>query len=176
MARKDSSSTREVAILFICTGNICRSPLAATLFNRLVVNSNLAQNNPPAISATSAGIHAVRNAPADPYICTLAAAADADLSDHRARQFDTSDFNFFHHLIALDLYHYDFLTATKPSNAPTSISLLLDHVDHIKEREIPDPYGRSRRVFEQSARLIEEGVRGLLRTLERTYPSIFRGR
>ena len=156
----DRGASQERTILFVCTGNICRSPLAAGIFNQLIggVSSG-------SIKAYSAGIHAVVDAPADPIVCEIAAAANIDLLGHRARQIDVRDFIEFEHVIALDLYHYDFLIATQPKAATATISLLLNHAKHVRTKEVPDPYGQPRRVFEKSARLIEEGIRGLLSML-----------
>ncbi|MGR8949781.1 MAG: low molecular weight protein-tyrosine-phosphatase [Gammaproteobacteria bacterium] len=160
-----------VGVLFVCTGNICRSPLAAGLFNRYAKEQGLKR-----YWCDSAGIQAVVDAPAEPTVCTIAKAADADVSAHRARQILPEDFSRFHYLIALDLGHYDFLCATKPSIAKSTIALLLSFTKHRKGAEVPDPYGQSRKVFEKSAKLIDEGVRGLLRELQQVPAPIARDR
>ncbi len=158
--QNDRDADQEITVLFVCTGNICRSPLAAGLFNQLA-----GSGASTSFKADSAGIHAVVDAPADPIVCEIAAAGNIDLSGHRARQINVHDFNEFDHVIALDLYHHDFLTATQPKPSKATISLLLNHAKHVRAKEVPDPYGQPRRVFEKSARLIEEGIRGLLSRL-----------
>lgn len=148
-----------LSILFVCTGNICRSPLAAGLFRQAA-----AAELPP-IRVESAGIQALVGAHADPQVRAIAANYSINLDQHRGRQLQAHDFVSFDHLIALDLGHLDYMTAIRPANARAEISLLLSFGDPANVLEVPDPYGRSKHHFQRAATLIEKGVGGLLASL-----------
>lgn len=140
-------------ILFVCTGNICRSPLAAGLLQSGLREAGHAQ----AHCVESAGIHAVVDAPPTPNAQKVAASYGVDISAHRARAFDALDFQRFEFIYALDSGHLDFLRHIKPRDYGGELSLLPSG-SGMRKLEIADPYGRSRRAYERSARLIAIGV------------------
>ena len=150
------------SVLFVCTGNICRSPFAAGLF------SKLQQHAGTQIHSDSAGIHAMLDAPAAPLSVEVAAQYQVDLNAHRARQLAQSDYQAFSHLIALDFGHFDFLRATLPAGCKPEVALLMSYVD-AGTLEVPDPYMKKRRAFEQAAELIKRGVGGLLEDIRVQY-------
>lgn len=140
-------------ILFVCTGNICRSPMAAGL-----LRAGLREAGQGALhTVESAGIHAVDNAPPTPNALRVAASYGIDISTHRARTFEVPDFQRFDWIFALDSGHLDFLREVRPRDCTGELSLL-PSARHDRKLEIADPYGRSRRAYERSARLIAEGV------------------
>ena len=125
----------------------------------------LEQSAKPTIDCDSAGIYALVDAPAEATMSQMADNLGFSLLGHRARQIEASDYRRFDYLIALDLGHYDYLCATKPSHLTPTISPLLSYAPDAGTLEVPDPYRKSRRVFERCAKLIDKGVRGLLREL-----------
>ena len=107
-------------------------------------------------------------APAAPFSVAVAAEFEVDLSGHRARQLAQSDYQEFSHLIALDLGHFDYLRATSPAAENPEVALLMSYTD-AGTLEVPDPYMKKRRAFEQAAVLIERGVGGLLEDIRAQY-------
>ena len=140
-------------ILFVCTGNICRSPMAAGLLRAGLLEAGLSA----ACTVESAGIHAVVGAPATARASKVAASYRADISAHAARTFETRDFQRFELIIAMDSGHLDFLRQVRPASYTGEVTLL-SAAQGERKLEIADPYGRSSRAYERAARLIAEGV------------------
>ena len=140
-------------ILFVCTGNICRSPMAAGMLRAGLVEAGLSTT----CTVESAGINAVVGAPATARAIKVAASYQADISAHEARAFQTSDFQHFELIIAMDSGHLDFLRNVRPRSYTGEVTLL-SAAQGERKLEIADPYGRSGRAYERSARLIAEGV------------------
>jgi protein-tyrosine phosphatase len=148
-------------IIFVCTGNICRSPIAEGLFRARLVEAGMDQS----AVIDSAGMHAMVDQPPEPYAIELAQEYGADISTLQARQFELDDFKKFDHFIAMDYGHLDYLQATHPVESTMRISLLLDEAGGFKKAEVPDPYRRDRDAYEFSARLINIGVGRLIEAL-----------
>jgi len=148
------------AIVFVCTGNLCRSPIAEGL-----LRARLAESGREDVVVDSAGIHARDGAPPEPFAIEAAAKYGADIANLKARQTGPDDFERFDHLIAMDLGHLDFLNATRPTGSSADVRLLLDDVGEFKNLEVPDPYQQDLDAFEYSARLIDVGVGHLLERL-----------
>jgi protein-tyrosine phosphatase len=144
-------------VLFVCTGNLCRSPIAEGL-----LRTRLAESGRTNVRVDSAGIHARAGAPPERFAVAAAATLGADIAHQRARQFEAGDFARYGHVIAMDLGHLDFLTATRPSDSTAIIRLLLDDVGEFKKLEVPDPYQQDREAFDFTARLIDVGVNHLI--------------
>ncbi len=140
-------------ILFVCTGNICRSPLAAGMLRAGLMEAGLSQ----VCMVESAGIHAVVGAAATARAIKVARSYGADISSHEARAFETSDFQRFELIIAMDSGHLDFLRHVRPASYTGEVTLLAAAQSE-RKLEIADPYGRSMLAYERSARLIAEGV------------------
>ena len=147
-----------IRVLFVCTGNICRSPLAEGLFTSRIAEIGRAAD----VDVDSAGIHAMVGEPPQPFSIELAQELGADISHLKARQFELDDFEKFDHLIAMDLGHLDFLNATRPDDNTADIRLLLDDAGDFKRLEVPDPFRRDRSDYEFSSRLIKIGIENLI--------------
>ena len=153
----ESNRTRN--ILFVCMGNICRSPTAEGVFRRLVQEQGLEQQ----IEIDSAGTHSyhIGKAP-DSRAQHAASKRDIDLSDLRARQFRAEDFADFDYVLAMDQANYYDMLALHEGQPPNNFSLFLDYAKHYPEQEVPDPYYGGDQGFEHVLNLIEDASRGLL--------------
>lgn len=125
----------EPRLLFVCLGNICRSPLAEAAFRHATAARGLD------IAADSAGTgdwH-VGSAP-DRRAQAEARRHGIDISGYRARQVEARDFHRFTHILALDSANLEDLRNIAPPDATATLSLLLDHVDGRAVQSVADPY------------------------------------
>jgi protein-tyrosine phosphatase len=135
---------RPPSLLFVCLGNICRSPLAEAAFRDAAARAGLE------IMADSAGTGEwhVGHAP-DPRSQAVAAAHGIDISGYKARRVRGEDFRAFDHILALDPQNLRDLHAIAPPGTTARLSLLLDHVPGRAGQPVRDPYYGSERDFEQ---------------------------
>ena len=146
-------------VLFICMGNICRSPTAEAVFRKLAAESPLAGK----IEIDSAGtIGAHTGAKPDPRAIELAAGRGYSLGRIRARQIAESDFERFDHVIAMDLQNMRRLKDICPPEQAHKVELLMAFSHDAGTLEVPDPYYGSTGDFEHALTLIERGCHGLL--------------
>lgn len=148
-------------VLFVCTGNLCRSPLARAMCEEAALRAGFADR----IRVDSAGTHAREGDPCPALLREIAAGEGLDLAGHRARRLQESDFFEQDVLVALDLGHLDHLNFMRPPTATAQHRLLLSGVDEAGTIEVPDPYGRSARAYAHAAALIRMGVLNLLGSL-----------
>ena len=125
-----------VRVLFVCMGNICRSPTAHALFRAAVTAAGLDDE----ITTDSAGTHAhhIGNPP-DARATATALARDVDMTDLRARQVCEADFEQFDYVVAMDRDNLTLLEASCPPAMLDRLSLMLDWVKGWGD-EVPDPY------------------------------------
>jgi protein-tyrosine phosphatase len=148
-----------VRVLFVCLGNICRSPTAEA------VCTTLATREWPhlALSADSAGTASYHvGKPPDPRSIAVARQRGYDLASLRARTVSAADFGTFDMLLAMDLQNLTALQQRCPDSATDKLRLLLPFAPHLQLKEVPDPYYGTESDFVQVLDLIEAGVRGLL--------------
>lgn len=123
------------SILFVCLGNICRSPLAEAAFRDAADRAGLA------VTADSAGTGDWHiGSPPDRRAVAEAARYGIDIAGYRGRQVRAEDFHAFDHILALDLQNLADLQAIAPPGATARLSLLLDHVDGMAGQAVADPY------------------------------------
>ncbi len=146
------------AFLFVCLGNICRSPLAEAAFKAEAARIGL---DAEVDSAGIGGWHA--GEPPDPRARAVAKRHGMDISLYRARKVTQADFRRFSHVVALDHEVLAALKAMRPANAVAKISLLLDHVEGRKDEEVADPYYGDEAGFETAWADIADGVKALAR-------------
>jgi len=148
-----------VKVLFVCMGNICRSPTAEGVFRHMVKQINAEDE----IHIDSAGTHAYHvGNPPDARAQEAALKRNIDLSSQRARRVSTDDFAEFDYVIAMDKSNKDDLLAICPPEYQNRIHLFLDFAE-CDEREVPDPYYGQGRGFEIVLNLVEDAAGGLLK-------------
>lgn len=148
-----------IKILFVCTGNICRSPTAEGIFRRLAEDAGLAGR----FVIDSAGTHDYHaGAAPDPRTCRTAARRGVDLSAQRARKVTPADFDRFDYVIALDRGHKRFLAERFAGGAAAEIRLLMEFAPASGHLDVPDPYDGGDADFERVYDLIEAAARNLL--------------
>ncbi|TCO71269.1 low molecular weight protein-tyrosine-phosphatase [Rhodovulum euryhalinum] len=146
-------------ILFVCLGNICRSPTAHGVFERMAAEAGLAVE---VDSAGTGGWH-VGNPP-DPRTIRAAAIRGYDLGGLRARQVHRRDFSEFDLILAMDRANLAELRRLQPEGNETPLRLFLDYADSPRD-EVPDPYYDGG--FDLVLDLVEDAARGLIRELSR---------
>lgn len=157
---------RPVRILFVCTGNICRSPTAEGVFRALVAREGLDHE----IEADSAGTHGYHiGEPPDPRTVAAAAARDINISSQRARKITRADFGIFNYVLAMDEGHLSILRRMAPAGADARLGLFLDFAPGLEGCGVPDPYYGEIEDFERVAELVELGAAGLLAHIRVTF-------
>ena len=152
----------QTAVLFVCTGNICRSPTAEGVFRALV-----ARDWPTArVLVDSAGTHDYQIGQF-PNADAVAAAKRRgyDLPRRRARQIALDDFRRFEWILAMDQRNLDALADLRPANFRGHLGLLLDFAPELGVCNVPDPYYGAARDFNDALRLIEGGTARLLEVI-----------
>lgn len=154
----------KVAVLFVCMGNICRSPTAEAVFRHKVREAGLED----LVEVDSAGTHAYHvGDPPDPRSIRAAAARGYDLTDLRGRQISTYDAEFFDYVIVMDRGNYnrvvrEFGGAKASAEQRASVRMFLEFAPDRPEVEVPDPYVGGDAGFQLVLDLIEEAADGLL--------------
>ena len=155
----------EHSVLFVCLGNICRSPTAEGVFRHLAREAGL-EGHIRIDSAGTGGYHV--GAPPDARAMAAAQARGYDLAAIRARKIAPEDFEQFNLILAMDEDNLVHLRGIAPENSRARLALLLDYAPGRQERAVPDPYYGGRNGFEQVLDLVSEACAGLLDELRRT--------
>jgi protein-tyrosine phosphatase len=151
-------------VLFVCTGNICRSPTAEGVFRKLIADAGLTG----LIATDSAGTHGyhVGEAP-DRRTQAAARRRGYDLSGLRARCVARADFERFDLVLAMDREHHDILAGLAPPSAGYKVRLMMEFGRRSTHEEVPDPYYGGPDGFELVLDLLEDAAEGLLESLRR---------
>lgn len=153
-----------IKVLFVCTGNICRSPTAEGVFRALVTAEGLAGH----VATDSAGTHAYHvGEPPDGRSTAAALRRGIDLSDLRARKVRASDYAEFDLVLAMDRGHADILRRQCPADLADRVKLFLDFAPDLGIQDVPDPYYGGGDGFERVLDMIEAGSAGLLAHIRR---------
>ncbi len=156
---------RKTRVLFVCTENVCRSPLAEGLLRHHLRKAGMGAS----VKVGSAGTHAsMRGACPDPRAEKLAAAAGVKLGRIRARRVSPDDVMHSDYIFAMDHSHLAELMDIAPPGHEDKISLLLSHQPGSGQDDVPDPHYGSMENFREVYRLIEEAVLNLLPLFDTT--------
>jgi len=153
----------KVKVLFVCMGNICRSPTAEGIFRHMVAEQNLHEH----IITDSAGTHAyhVGESP-DRRAQATASKRGIDLSDLKARQVSAEDFEIFDYVLAMDRDNYAILEGLCPTGYEDRLSLFLDFASSLQVAEVPDPYYGGVKGFDVVFDMVEQASTGLLEDIK----------
>jgi protein-tyrosine phosphatase len=150
-------------VLFVCTGNICRSPMAEGVFRRLVERERLSSQ----ITIDSAGTHGYQlGEPPDSRAIRAASLRGYNLSSQRARLFDLDDFRRFEWVVAMDSQNLHFLESLRPADHRGHLGLFLDFAPELGLVDVPDPYRGTAEDFERVLDLVERGAGPLLAAIQ----------
>ena len=164
-AEAQSARVASRRILFVCMGNICRSPTAEG-----VLRKRLQELAPELdVLVASAGTHAYHNGePPDPRARRAAERRGVDLRQQRARRVDVQDFAQFELVLAMDPTNLADLIALSPPEFHGRIRLFLEFAPQLGRGDVPDPYYGGANGFEYVLDLVEEAADGLIEHLRRT--------
>jgi protein-tyrosine phosphatase len=152
-----------VNVLFVCLGNICRSPTAEGVFRNLIRQHNLSEQ----IYIDSAGTSAYHlGEPPDQRAQAAAKARGIDLTNLRARQTGEDDFARFDYIIAMDNDNLVKLKRQCPAGFENRIRLFLEYAPGADRTDRPDPYTSDSQGFELVLDLIEQASQGLLEHIQ----------
>jgi protein-tyrosine phosphatase len=149
-------------ILFVCLGNICRSPTAQGVLEQLLTAE--APQLEVEVDSAGTGDYHVGEAP-DLRTQRAAMQRGIDLSGQRARQVVADDFAHFDLILAMDRRNLRALQALRPATAKAQLKLFLDYAGQPGSREVPDPYSGDAGDFERVLDLITAASRGLIAEL-----------
>ena len=155
-------NTDKISVLFVCMGNICRSPMAEGVFRRRVEEAGLAER----IHIDSAGTHAYHvGEPPDPRARQTAARRGIDLEPLRARKVTREDLALFDFVLAMDRDNLAILHDMVEEAHRERIRLFMEFAPDFSQREVPDPYYGGPGGFEQVFDMVEAAAEGLLETI-----------
>jgi len=156
-------------ILFVCTGNICRSPTAEGIARALLVRERLADF----FQFDSAGLAAGHVGEAPDTMAQMAARQRGyALHDLRARKFTMRDFEDFDVILGMDRDHVTQLRMRAPLEARDRVLLFGDMTSRVRGRSVPDPYGGSPEDFMAALDMIEAGCQDLVAALKEQRPDL----
>ena len=145
------------AILFVCLGNICRSPLAEAAFRARAADAGL---DVKADSAGTGNWHI--GEPPDHRAQATALRHGIDISRYRGRQVEPADFHRFSHILALDLDNLAALHRLKPVDTTANVGLLLDLVGGVEGQPVADPYYGPESGFERTWEQVDRAAQALV--------------
>lgn len=148
-------------VLFVCTGNICRSPTAEGVLKVKLNASRLADK----VYVDSAGTHGYHaGEPPDSRSMEVAAAYGYPIHGQISRRFTKDDYNKFDLILAMDKSHLEFIRPGLFDSPKAHVALFLDYVG-MGRNNVPDPYYKDARAFEDVLKLIEQGADKLIEKL-----------
>ena len=149
-------------VLFVCMGNICRSPTAEGVFKAMVASEGLDNR----IESDSAGTHGYHiGSPPDHRTIAAAKARGYDLTPLRARRVSAADFAAFDLVLAMDSAHRAALQRLCPPLHKDRLKLFLEFAPDLNDQDVPDPYYGNRDGFEHVLDLAEAGSKGLIQAI-----------
>ena len=156
----------QVSVLFVCLGNICRSPTAEAVFSHQLEKAGLKER--VAVDSAGTGDWHVGKAP-DPRAQAAANGRGYGMDHLRARQVTPEDFRRFDYVLAMDAQNLSDLKAMQPRDSRARTAAFLDFHPGEHPDEVPDPYYGAERGFDEVLDLVEGAAEGLLEHLRREY-------
>ncbi len=154
---------KKINVLFVCMGNICRSPTAEGVFRKLVETQGMSEQ----FEIDSAGTHAYHIGESPDHRSQIAAKAQGfDLSQQRARKVIYGDFEDYDYLLVMDADNHATLMSSCPLLYQDKIHYFLDYAPELQVQEVPDPYYGGEYGFENVLSLIETASKGFLQNLK----------
>lgn len=148
-------------ILFVCTGNICRSPTGEAVLRKQAGDTGLSH-----LTIDSCGTHSYHvGDPPDDRAQNAGKLRGYDFSGQQARQLNARDFETFDLILAMDRGHHDLLLAAAPTRHVEKVRLFLEFAPGTGRQDVPDPYYGGSEDYELALDLIEAGCRGILAEL-----------
>ena len=162
--REPISLAMNTRILFVCMGNICRSPMAEGVFRQLVRQAGLEE----VVQMDSAGTHGFHAGEApDKRAQAAASKRGYEIGDLRARRVRERDFEDFDMILAMDWDNLSAIQQVAPKSAHHKLQLLMRFASDHESATIPDPYYGNQQGFEQALDYIEDACAGLLEVAKR---------
>jgi protein-tyrosine phosphatase len=153
------------SILFVCTANICRSPMAEGVLRKLLADEGIQDG----FEIDSVATHDYQvGKGAFPSAVACAERRGYDINHLVSRRISPHDFDHFDFILGMDRSNITNLKTIAPTRCKQKIELLLEYGDKYHGKEIPDPYGRDEKDFELALDMIEDGCRGLVELLKTT--------
>ena len=152
-----------IRVLFVCMGNICRSPMAEGMFRKAVREAGLEDH----VEIDSAGTHAYHvGSPPDPRAQQAIRRRGVDISDLRGRKVTDADFERFDYILPMDGDNSDRLVERAPAQHRGKIRRLLSFSRKFPNLDVVDPYYGGPQGFEENLDMIEDAVQGLIRDIQ----------
>jgi len=152
-----------IRVLFVCTGNICRSPTAEGIFRAMVEGVGLDR----CVEIDSAGTHSYHvGEPPDLRAQATARERGVEIGNQRARKFRKGDFEDFNYVLAMDRSNYAVLLGLCPQERMDRLHLFLSFAAETRGHDVPDPYYGNIDRFDRMLDLIEQGASGLLAEIQ----------
>lgn len=153
-------------VLFVCMGNLCRSPTAEAVFRHFVESAGMSEY----VLIDSAGTHDYHiGSPPDKRTQRAALQRGYDMSMLRGRQVDVADFDRFDYVLAMDHDNLAILQGLCPQDKRERLGLFLKYAIRHGEREVPDPYYGGGDGFERVLDLVEDAAEGLLGHIQKNH-------
>ena len=161
-----ADSSEPASVLFVCMGNICRSPTAEGVMRSLLETAGEGLS----VIIDSAGTHAYHEGEKpDRRATAVALSRGIDLSTQRARGVQPDDFNTFDLILAMDEDNLALLKKMQPENSPAELGLFMNYSRRSPGASVPDPYYGGSMGFERVLDMLDEAAQGLLEELRRRY-------
>jgi len=154
-------------VLFICMGNICRSPMAEGVFRREIARAGLLDK----VNIDSAGTHSYHiGSKPDQRAQNAANKRGVNISGLRGRQVADVDFENFDYILAMDTANLNNLKRRAPARLHGKLRLLLSYSRKYPNLDVPDPYYGGISGFEENLDMIEDAVQGLIKEIQMLQP------